>query len=751
MPRPNNQSFFPICLFLCILFVTEISKAATCSELSGASVYSQESTPVYLGFFGSAYASESIMNVYGTYGSEYNTLSVRNDYGRYGSEYMSYSANNQYTSTPPKIYKNGALIAYLTANPYIYGGVSLSTIDASCTFYSSTPIVTTYQPPLLPNLTTYTPDGWSNALVASIISGTSATASTFTDQDVIYIDWAILNDSTTAISVTFSTGLYIDGTLQHTWTTSSLQANYYTSLEDYPIGPLSPGIHEIKIVTDTGSTVQESDGSDNSYSRTISVIAQSAAVAPPTITVPASDADGNYTVSWAASTTPGVTYSLWEKAMDQDFSTGVEVYYGTGTSFNIGGRESGKTYYYTVSASKNGYLDSSWTFGSNGCVVSMPTGSPQTIIVPSSDTDGSYTVSWTAAATNGASYTLEEATNSGFTSGLRTAYGGTDLSSNIISRPSGTTYYYRVRAIKTGYTNSVWTTGGNGCAVIVPAVNPANMVVPRLDADGSYNITWTASSTPGASYTLEEATNSGFTAGLRTVYSGSDLVANITGRSTETTYYYRVKATKSGYTDSNWTIGANGCTVNIPSTVTATIGIGGSVTPSSLSVINGSNAIYTVSANRGYTKSNTVGGTCPAGSWNGDIYETGAINSNCSVSFIFTQNPIAIPARGTCATVDSNLNIDIPCVNVGGEYYQVTLIRYQKPNDPFTFYWSLGEVIPESDNGDCASVNLATMAVNLPCVNVSETEYSVDFNQYVNTADPFQFYWSLGAVQDRLQ
>ncbi|MFC1515616.1 hypothetical protein ACFL7E_02530 [Thermodesulfobacteriota bacterium] len=132
------------------LFFTERAFALTCYDLDGSYVYSQESPPVYLGFFGSAYASESIMNLYGSYGSNYSSSSVRNEYGAYGSPYRTYSATNDYTSTPPGIYKNGYLIAYLTTNTLIYDGVSLSEIDASCTFYSSTPSIEV-QLPLSPS------------------------------------------------------------------------------------------------------------------------------------------------------------------------------------------------------------------------------------------------------------------------------------------------------------------------------------------------------------------------------------------------------------------------------------------------------------------------------------------------------------------------------------------------------------------------------------------------------------------------
>jgi len=121
--------------------------ALTCTDLDGAYIYSQEATPVYLGFFGSQFAADSIMNEFGTYGSQFNSLSVRNEFGTYGSSFSTYSANNNLTSTPPRIFKNGALIGYLTTNSLIVGGVSLADIDSSCTFYSTSPKTEPLPPP----------------------------------------------------------------------------------------------------------------------------------------------------------------------------------------------------------------------------------------------------------------------------------------------------------------------------------------------------------------------------------------------------------------------------------------------------------------------------------------------------------------------------------------------------------------------------------------------------------------------------
>jgi hypothetical protein len=72
-------------------------------------------------------------------------------------------------------------------------------------------------------------------------------------------------------------------------------------------------------------------------------------------------------------------------------------------------------------------------------------------------------------------------------------------------------------------------------------------------------------------------------------------------------------------------------------TVSASAGTGGSVSPVSLMVPAGSTAIFTVTPDTGFTHDTSVGGTCPAGTWNGTIYTTGAISDNCTANFSFVQ------------------------------------------------------------------------------------------------------------------
>ena len=122
----------------------------TCANLDGASVFSQEPNPVYLGYFGSAGAANSIENTSSPYGSPSSATSVRNTGGMYGNTFGAYSANSFGATLPPIIVKYGLTIGFLTTNqslqsadyPYEVDRVSLATIDSTCTFSSTQPAQT---------------------------------------------------------------------------------------------------------------------------------------------------------------------------------------------------------------------------------------------------------------------------------------------------------------------------------------------------------------------------------------------------------------------------------------------------------------------------------------------------------------------------------------------------------------------------------------------------------------------------------
>jgi len=391
--------------------------------------------------------------------------------------------------------------------------------------------------------------------------------------------FAVAVSAPTSISVPVADA---DGTYSVTWKASSTHGATYT-LEESTTPDFKTNLRTLSLGTSLSKTINGrtlnrtyfyrvkaslagyTDSRWFTASNGCAVPGDSRVGSPTRITVKASDADGNYPISWEPSSTAGVSYVL-EEAANPTFTANLKtVYAGTALSMSLSGRNQGKTFYYRIRAVKAGRKDSVKLVGEKGCAVpgASAAGSPNSINAPTSDSDGTYYVSWGGSATDGVSYQLQEATNPTFTIGLRTAYFGAALSKQIIGRAINKTYYYRVRAVKAGLKDSVWQVAAKGTAYpgIQTVGAPASLTVPASDTDGTYKVSWTASSTSGASYLLEEATNSTFTQNKRIAYFGTALSKGIAGRIPGKTYYYRAKAVKAGLVDSSFSAGINGCAV----------------------------------------------------------------------------------------------------------------------------------------------------------------------------------------------
>ncbi len=72
-----------------------------------------------------------------------------------------------------------------------------------------------------------------------------------------------------------------------------------------------------------------------------------------------------------------------------------------------------------------------------------------------------------------------------------------------------------------------------------------------------------------------------------------------------------------------------------PYTVTATAGIGGTISPSFRTVNSGQTTTFTITPSSGYTAS--IEGNCPPGLFSGNNYTTGPIYSNCNVIAVFNN------------------------------------------------------------------------------------------------------------------
>jgi hypothetical protein len=188
--------------------------------------------------------------------------------------------------------------------------------------------------------------------------------------------------------------------------------------------------------------------------------------APASITYPTSSSTGSFTVSWAQ--VSDATSYVVERSTNSSFSPTSQVYSGNSTSYSQTGLGSG-TYYYRVRAVNCGL--SEWENGSE-VTVCIPPAAPASITYPTSNSTGSFTVSW-AQVSNATSYVVERSTSSSFNSPTR-VYSGSENSFSQTGLGSGT-YYYRVQAVNScgsgewrngsGVSVTRSSKGGGGCTL----------------------------------------------------------------------------------------------------------------------------------------------------------------------------------------------------------------------------------------------------------------------------------------------
>jgi YD repeat-containing protein len=286
--------------------------------------------------------------------------------------------------------------------------------------------------------------------------------------------------------------------------------------------------------------------------------------APASITAPASNFTGSYSISWTAPSSGTVTGYEVQEATNVSFTSPTSIYTGASLSTSVSGRSTATTYYYRVRAC-NGAACSGY-IATSGTLVTLPPSTPASLTNPSGDPDGTYDVSWTTVSGPVTAYELWEATNSSFTGETR-VYNSTGSLVSLTGRANGT-YYYRVRACNAGGCGG-YRQGATPTTVALPPGLPQSITVPAASSTGSYSISWTAPASGAfTGYELYESTSATFTSQSQ-VYSGAATSASVTGR-TNGTYYYRVRACNGG-SCGGYREGAAGIVVTMPPATPATI------------------------------------------------------------------------------------------------------------------------------------------------------------------------------------
>ena len=325
-----------------------------------------------------------------------------------------------------------------------------------------------------------------------------------------------------------------DGDFMVNWTAVPLAARYelreqvnsgvWAEIKDTPdlfadITGRAPGIYgyRVRACNPVGCADWNGPG-------TVTVYVQVRPNQVPTLTVPQWGPNGAYTIRWSAS--DGATEYLLEERFESGAWT--EAYHGGSRSKPFAGRPVG-TYTYRVAACNPAGCTGTSTTDSVE-VVYTPTAAP-TLTAPSQNTDGSYTVSWTAVAT-ATSYKLEESTNSGTWKLIHNAA----ARSKALSGKVAGNHRYRVRACNAAGCGPL--SAIKATVEIDPPSGVPTLTAPALVTNGSsYTVSWNGVATATA-FRLYESANGG--SWIQLQYNAAHSRA-ISGKG-RGSYRYRVRA-----------------------------------------------------------------------------------------------------------------------------------------------------------------------------------------------------------------
>ena len=183
-------------------------------------------------------------------------------------------------------------------------------------------------------------------------------------------------------------------------------------------------------------------------------------------------------------------------------------------------------------------------------------------------------LSWTDNSSNETGFVVERDTSASFSSPATFTVGANVTSFSSTGLASGSTYYYRVKAVNGTDSSAYSNTASTATLSTVPA--PSGLAATAVSGS-RIDVTWTDNSSNETNFVLERSTSASFTSPTSTTLAANATSASATGLTPGTTYYFRVKATNatdaSGYSNT-----ANATT---PNPVTAPSGLSAAAVSSS--------------------------------------------------------------------------------------------------------------------------------------------------------------------------
>jgi endoglucanase len=330
-------------------------------------------------------------------------------------------------------------------------------------------------------------------------------------------------------------------------------------------------------------------------------------------------------LAWTASTTSGVTYTVYFGVSANSIGT-VLASGLTGTSYSATALNPSTTYYFTVAAAASGATSAVSNTASAttqaAATTAAPTGLSATAVSASA-----INLSWVASTTSGATYNVYTGTSAG-SIGTLVASGITATSFAATGLNASTTYYYTVTATANSATSAA-SSPASATTQAAPAPSAPSGLAATAVSSSQINLTWTASSTSGVTYSVYSGTSLIASGLAGTSYAASGLTAN-------TTYSFTVTAVSGSVSSS----ASNSASATTQAAVPPSAPTGLTATAVSSSQINLS---WTASTTAGVTYSVYSGNSAVASGLGGTSYSATGLNASTTYSYTV----VAVSSTGT--------------------------------------------------------------------------------------------------------